>query len=392
MASFQYRIVFSGTIKRSLLPRFETRPESFKVGFDRSEVTALQEDENQRIDRLDKAVESGWLTVAEARERADMGLEVDDTHDIYLRPISTIEVPGETGRMEVPQAGQQPGQEGEPGKGKAAALKGHTHTHTLFEERIALRQSQQPTREQQLFIRSIELSEIALRSAMEEKLVPFFSRLGTKLSVIARDEIPKAHSSAETKQEGEDVLIAEQIIEQAQMALEAIEFKRIYEEHYLDVAQKVAEELGALGLSTNLADPIGRAVVATGGRRAGLVDLVKQTKDRLFRILTQARTEGAGVDQIVKQIEEQIPAGPWRDTQTRARVIARTETKFAQNVSVVEHGKDAGAQQFMIFDARIGDTDEICESLDGVVVTSDEALQLVSDEHPNGTRSFAPTF
>ena len=44
----------------------------------------------------------------------------------------------------------------------------------------------------------------------------------------------------------------------------------------------------------------------------------------------------------------------------------------------------------MVLDARAGDTDELCESLNGAVVTIDEAQQLAADEHPNGTRNVVP--
>ena len=75
----------------------------------------------------------------------------------------------------------------------------------------------------------------------------------------------------------------------------------------------------------------------------------------------------------------------------RARVIARTETAFATNVSIIEGAKAiTGIEQMMVLDARKGNTDELCESLNGAVVTIDEARQLAEDEHPNGTRSFTP--
>ena len=46
----------------------------------------------------------------------------------------------------------------------------------------------------------------------------------------------------------------------------------------------------------------------------------------------------------------------------------------------------------MVFDARIGDTDEVCEDLNGRIVSLAWAQALVGEEHPNGTRSFTPWF
>ena len=47
----------------------------------------------------------------------------------------------------------------------------------------------------------------------------------------------------------------------------------------------------------------------------------------------------------------------------------------------------------MIFDARGGEeTDDVCEGLDGTVVSLEEAETLMANEHPNGTRSMTPWY
>ena len=120
--------------------------------------------------------------------------------------------------------------------------------------------------------------------------------------------------------------------------------------------------------------------------------LKNQTRKKLFDILTEGREAGEGRDALVKRIGNEIPSGPWRDVKTRARVIARTETKFAQNTSMLEYTKATGVQQAMVFDARLGDTDETCQALNGRIVSLSEAEALVGEEHPNGTRSFTPWF
>jgi hypothetical protein len=42
------------------------------------------------------------------------------------------------------------------------------------------------------------------------------------------------------------------------------------------------------------------------------------------------------------------------------------------------------------FDAQLGDSDDDCMLRNGQVYTFDEATGLTSDEHPNGTLSWAP--
>ena len=40
-------------------------------------------------------VAGGWVTIAEARNTA--GLDTDETHDVYLRPLNMVAVPQEDG-------------------------------------------------------------------------------------------------------------------------------------------------------------------------------------------------------------------------------------------------------------------------------------------------------
>ena len=85
-----------------------------------------------------------------------------------------------------------------------------------------------------------------------------------------------------------------------------------------------------------------------------------------------------------------IPKGPWASAKVRARVVARTETAFAQNTSTLERSRAAGIERALVFDNRTGFDDDICSAMDGVEVTLAEAEALAADEHPNGTRSFSP--
>ena len=139
-------------------------------------------------------------------------------------------------------------------------------------------------------------------------------------------------------------------------------------------------------------DPVAVRIAESGGTRVGLIDLKKQVRDRLFTTIAEAREQGLGADAIARLIRNDIPKGPWSSVQVRARIIARTETKFAQNQSMIEFAKASGAERAMIFDARLGETDEECEALNGRVVSLEEAETLIGDEHPNGTRSFTPWY
>lgn len=79
---------------RQLLPDFEARPERARVWFDTSSVPMFAEDEMEQTQRVVEMVRGGILRVDRAQEM--LGLEVDPTQAIYLRPTQAVAVaPGE---------------------------------------------------------------------------------------------------------------------------------------------------------------------------------------------------------------------------------------------------------------------------------------------------------
>jgi len=139
---------------------------------------------------------------------------------------------------------------------------------------------------------------------------------------------------------------------------------------------------------------VARAIVQAGGRRSGLVDLDSQSRKALFAALEEGRAAGEGAGQLASRISAHVEAGPWQSSETRARTIARTETKFAQNTSTIERARQAGADRFIVFDGRLGEGRSDPEHIarDGTIVTANQAAQMAADEHPNGTLSFSPHF
>ena len=84
---------FAGQLTLSLLPEFEETPSDFLAHFDRSDVQALQDDEDSLIRRIDTAIQGGWLRVDKGQAMA--GFDVDDTQKLYLRGTNTVAVPAE---------------------------------------------------------------------------------------------------------------------------------------------------------------------------------------------------------------------------------------------------------------------------------------------------------
>ncbi|ANS05734.1 portal protein [uncultured Mediterranean phage] len=93
--------LIAADMKTQLLPDFEGDTKRLRVGFDLSEVRVLQEDRDKLAIRANTMVNGGWVKVSEGRSM--MGLPIDQEHEVYLRPFSTISVPA--GELDIP-AGQ----------------------------------------------------------------------------------------------------------------------------------------------------------------------------------------------------------------------------------------------------------------------------------------------
>lgn len=81
-------------VTRQLVPDFQSQIRRFRVRFDQSQVSAFLEEETERARRVALLVEKGVLRVDRAQEL--LGLDVDPTQAVYLRPTSVTAVTGET--------------------------------------------------------------------------------------------------------------------------------------------------------------------------------------------------------------------------------------------------------------------------------------------------------
>ncbi len=392
---------FAGEINRQLLPKF-LRSEGLEMFYDSSKVPALVEDRNEFEKRVTERLGSGAITVNEYRQQIgleELGLD----GEIYLRSFNIVEVKvGTSGRTIESESGGVEPTDKSKGNGhdrEAARLKAHTDdAHTALEQEVARtgRRIKRPPKSLAALANRIDAIRKQSGSAFEKRLQTFFEDLGKTAEASAKRVLKKGRLALSdeaplmlTKQGEAD--LADQIVAGMDMADRIPIFEELFEKTYLSVANDTAKAMeGTIGLVTGVPDPVARAVTAAGGRRAGLIDLTKQSKDATFKALTEAAAEGLGPEAAARRIRDQVGGGPWKDAKTRARVVARTEMAFSTNVSSLELGKSIGAEEALIFDARLGSTDATCEALNGRVASLSDARGLMFDEHPNGTRSFTP--
>ena len=72
-----------------LIPDFNDR--SLMCEYDVMNVRALQTDVDDLYKRVNMGVSGGWITIGEARQV--VGLDVDDKHNVYLRPLNMVQIP-----------------------------------------------------------------------------------------------------------------------------------------------------------------------------------------------------------------------------------------------------------------------------------------------------------
>jgi HK97 family phage portal protein len=366
-------------LQRSLLPLFP-RSEGLTVSWDTSGVLALQEDEDKKSDRALKQFQAGLITHHQALEI--VGQETPAAADFYLRPIAAIEVPvGSAGRVLLPSPRDEPkaGRKDTVPEDWAPA-----NAPDATPDEIARGEA---------FVLQLMSSESGLSAGYETRLRGLFTAFGEAASEAARPLLD-LDPSIPGKAVKEDEALVAMILEKLGIDEWTGQLRRANEAQYLEVANSVQDAAERAGLGASLPDEVARAVVAAGGRRAGLVDLDAQTRAALFEALAQGRAEGEGAAALAGRIAAHVESGRYQDAATRARMIARTETKYAQNISTIERARAAGVTRFIVFDGRFGPPRSELSHIarNGKIVSAEDARIMADSMRPNCTLSFAPHF
>jgi HK97 family phage portal protein len=368
--------IISEDMTNQLLIDFD-ESERYSLTYDRSKVRVLQEDQNRLNDRMDKAVRGGWVTVADAQRQ--MGYEVDESQDVYLRSPLSVPVP----KGEEPQAiSFTGGGNGEATEEDKSAIKAQFAVPVKIispDDQAAL--IARFNRDERRLTRKFAAELVAVFEEIGEEAARIWLRIAEERGIeqLSRDDV-------EMKDLTDEAIYADLIAGEVNYA--AFD----YSPHFLDVTNATFRAIKSItGLAVNLTDQVELRMVALGGTRRGLIDLHDQTYDALFNTLVEAREAGLNPLDIAREIRTQIPAGPWSTPEIRAEVIARTETKYSQNAASLEAYRSVPEiDEIQIVDAQLGATDEICEILNGAIVSFEDAEYWLQEEHPNGTRSFTP--
>ena len=416
-------------VKHQLLPQFESRARELKVDFDLSEVRVLREDQDKIADRWVRVVQGGLATIGEGREA--MGLDVDDSHDVFLRPLQSIEVPaGQTMASITPTIDPAAAPDA-TGGAKAGRVLSARNASTINAAIDALREVllaagidpdeggagktrwgmlhvadaevKRLSRAQQgRLIQALELDARALEAPFAKRLEGQFEDLGKHVAALWAAEDAKSRATGDVKATEEtdvtprDLDVALRTLQLAEVTKWRGEhLGRSFKGHYEGVARQTLKTLNAtLGIEWGeKTDEIAIRVLQLHGKQLELVDLAGQTKSALFQALADGKAAGEGVQALERRIRQYVTDGSsGSKVSARAMRIARTETMNAQRVSTREAYQASGVYDAVVaWDDRVGYGDPDCVERNGQVFTFDDAEAEEDAEHPNGTLSWAPT-
>ena len=399
-------------IQAQLLSEFEAVAalEQFELRFDVSDIRALQPDLNRQAEQLRILVQSQIMTQGEAREA--QGLEVGPEHDVFLYPLNVVPVPAGG----IPVAEEPEDEESAASRMAEAAVKARVK-FTLQHTKAALNQEQR-----ELLIAEVRLAR-RLEANLTEPLTEAFDDLGRLVAeayrtvAVSDAALAGGDAFAQTfkggaselyeglerlaeqgyalKQTEEDADIVRRILQQFDLdQWQSSVAGPLFATHYLSALEGTVGNINSvLGLGVNIPDTVARRVVAEGGTRLGLLDIPRDTRESIFRSLHAGRAAGEGPAVLARRIRDQVGAGRWTNAgpRYRAMVIARTETKYSQNISAIEaYERSDAVDMALLVDNQTGFGDADCSARDGQVVTFAEARRILAEEHPQGTLSVSP--
>ena len=150
------------------------------------------------------------------------------------------------------------------------------------------------------------------------------------------------------------------------------------------VAENVSSSLTDKYAGRVKADPFLDQVVAYVLRKTGLRigGINETTREAIGDVVLAGLDESLTASEIADRVGE---LGVFNES--RAEMIARTETAFAYNAAAISSYRELGVQEVTAID---GDGDPECADRDGKTFSVEEAQDI--EDHPNGTLDWVPVF
>ena len=384
---------FARTIRAQLLSQFEREIKSFQVQYDTSAIEALQEDRSALSDRILKQLTNGAITLAECREKLGYDTGEGDQYDVFTRPINLIEIPSSVVGKIPSRLGLAVGEDDDEAPVQQDEPEEEPLPEAAGAARAGRRATKQLTEAQRALVTALQRDRVRLQEITATEVAAALESLGQRLEDAWRSLRSRDLDTRERKQDPvDDELITLLLLSPRVRSWSVDVMSPTFERHSLRTANATMGTINAtLGLGVNIPDPVMRQLIIDGGTRLGLVDIDEAARRSIFQALHDGRAAGEGPATLGRRIRDYVPRGRFHQVGTRAELIARTETAWAQTRSAVASYRSSGVFDGVVaVDAQGGDTDAICEARNGQFFTFDEADIEASIEHPNGTFLVVP--
>lgn len=386
-------------IHTQLLGDFEDDIDLFEVAHDYSKVRVLQEDRVKAANVHAILFKAGLIT--RAKVLADIGEESTPADEVYMIPggvtlVPVGEMPAPPPEPEPPDNGSGSGEDDPPEPepeppAKRLKVKAPTGEQTEEMRQVLTRQEAIGRALATVFAEEIEQD---LETLGDLAAAAFLNTQEEGVTLAARAARPSLKAAED--EDAEIASIARAVVDAVNVARVAVTtWKDRFVEHYRRAAQETVKAIGRVsGVTVMLPSSAELTVIDQGTKRAGLVDLDTQSREAVAKAIREGREQNLGASEIAKLVKEHVTAGRFvhAGVKYRASLIARTETKFAQNLSSLQTYRASPVVSAVVaFDAQgKGESDADCIARNGKQFSFDEAELEMALEHPNGTLAWGP--
>lgn len=164
----------------------------------------------------------------------------------------------------------------------------------------------------------------------------------------------------------------------------------VFKEHYKRIFDSTTSVLTKHDITPLDRNEIEEAILRAGGKHMGLMDIERDVKESLFKVIDLGRDQGLNPRETGRLIKEYVPRGRFIHAGSgyRARMIARTEVLHGQRLSsVLVYESSPVVKACVAFD---GDHDDLCAGRNGQVFSFEESLVVIEETHPQCVLAFGP--
>ena len=164
----------------------------------------------------------------------------------------------------------------------------------------------------------------------------------------------------------------------------------VFEYHYKRVLDSTFTILRRYDIRPTDRDALEQKILRLGGKRMGLLDIERDTKESLFKVIDLSREQGLGPRETGRLLRDMVPRGRYVNAGSsyRATMIARTEALHAQRISSIEtYRQSPVVKELVAFD---GDHDGECAARNGQHYSFDDAQIEADSTHPQCVLAFGP--